>query len=334
MRSPSRTPTPAVRAREHVARARAFLERNEPASAAGELERALAHDPANGEARALLAQAQHVMDEVTQKTNLAAPAISEPAGDVAPEDDWFAEEITNPESAAETAARVRRAEEEAAALEQPVSPPESARDPKDEARARTRTPAMVPHAHEAAPRAPVREVTTRPVGSPVPAAPPPRRARQATPRRASTLPVGVPKAASAAPEARWTTLLAQVEAELAQGAAAAAAQTADDALTALDGVADSARDRLLLTAREVLERAFLAHIGPLHATAIPVGRVPDMASRPLDHRAGFLLSRMDGALTIEGLIDIAGMSRFETLRTLSTLLRAGLVQLVPAHPAA
>ncbi len=47
----------------------------------------------------------------------------------------------------------------------------------------------------------------------------------------------------------------------------------------------------------------------------------------LDHRAGFLLSRVDGVSTVEELLDICGMPRLEALRTLVDLLERGAIRL-------
>ena len=47
----------------------------------------------------------------------------------------------------------------------------------------------------------------------------------------------------------------------------------------------------------------------------------------LDHRSGFLLSRIDGQSTVEELLDICGMPRLEGLRTLAYLLERGAIRL-------
>jgi hypothetical protein len=46
---------------------------------------------------------------------------------------------------------------------------------------------------------------------------------------------------------------------------------------------------------------------------------------PLDHRAGFLLSRIDGATDLETLIEIAAMPRHEALRIVRDLFESGVV---------
>ncbi|HEY8040346.1 MAG TPA: hypothetical protein VIF15_11160 [Polyangiaceae bacterium] len=47
---------------------------------------------------------------------------------------------------------------------------------------------------------------------------------------------------------------------------------------------------------------------------------------PLDHRAGFLLSLMDGTIDLETLISIAAMPRDDVLRTVRDLFESGVVE--------
>ncbi|MBI4510738.1 MAG: hypothetical protein HY698_13975 [Deltaproteobacteria bacterium] len=66
-------------------------------------------------------------------------------------------------------------------------------------------------------------------------------------------------------------------------------------------------------------------IGPTNQ--VPIVSVPmhEIASTPLDHRTGFLLSRIDGLLSYEDVIDVAGMPRLDVLRILAHLLRLGYI---------
>ena len=54
---------------------------------------------------------------------------------------------------------------------------------------------------------------------------------------------------------------------------------------------------------------------PVHGAATP----------DLDPRAAFLLSRIDGAMTVEDVLDVSGMPRLEALRGLALLVRRGAV---------
>jgi hypothetical protein len=46
---------------------------------------------------------------------------------------------------------------------------------------------------------------------------------------------------------------------------------------------------------------------------------------PLDHRAGYLLSRIDGTMDLETLVEVASLSRQEVLRMVRDLLESGVV---------
>jgi hypothetical protein len=61
--------------------------------------------------------------------------------------------------------------------------------------------------------------------------------------------------------------------------------------------------------------------------AVPTVQVPpqQVLWQKLDHRAGFILSRVDGVLTYEDILDISGMSHFEACRILSQLVVQGVI---------
>jgi hypothetical protein len=50
---------------------------------------------------------------------------------------------------------------------------------------------------------------------------------------------------------------------------------------------------------------------------------------PLDHRAGFLLSLMDGSLDIDMLVEVSGMPRDEVVRVLRDLHDSGVIDFKP-----
>jgi hypothetical protein len=84
----------------------------------------------------------------------------------------------------------------------------------------------------------------------------------------------------------------------------------------------------LESAREL--QATLSDIRP----AVPLVGVPwlvityDVLQKlPLDARAGYVVSRIDGKCTVEMLLDIAGMPAAETLEILRRLVRLGAVEL-------
>jgi tetratricopeptide (TPR) repeat protein len=64
----------------------------------------------------------------------------------------------------------------------------------------------------------------------------------------------------------------------------------------------------------------------------PLGRVPRLAIKPeevmwlnLDHRAGFLLSQIDGKVDYESLFALSGLPRLDTARILATLIGDGVI---------
>jgi hypothetical protein len=53
----------------------------------------------------------------------------------------------------------------------------------------------------------------------------------------------------------------------------------------------------------------------------------DLKRLPLDHRAGFVLSLMDGTLEIDTLVEVSGMPRDEVLRIVRDLYDSGVVDM-------
>lgn len=88
---------------------------------------------------------------------------------------------------------------------------------------------------------------------------------------------------------------------------------------------DQAR-ALILKIEEDLERLQLERLGSL--ARIPVLDVmPDkLSSLSLDHRAGFLISQIDGFLTFEDLLDLSAMPRLETMVVLADLLDRDIIK--------
>lgn len=74
-----------------------------------------------------------------------------------------------------------------------------------------------------------------------------------------------------------------------------------------------------------LEREQHDRIGSL--SRIPVLGIPmnELSQLQLDHRAGFIISQMDGFLSFEDIIDMSAMSRLETMSVLADLCDRGLV---------
>jgi hypothetical protein len=84
--------------------------------------------------------------------------------------------------------------------------------------------------------------------------------------------------------------------------------------------------------RQVLIDMYAARIGQLTqvaSVAVPADQIRWLS---LDHRAGFLLSLIDGHSTLDEVLDISGMARLDALRILYSLIEERVVQLAPKSP--
>jgi hypothetical protein len=70
------------------------------------------------------------------------------------------------------------------------------------------------------------------------------------------------------------------------------------------------------------ERALLATLGSGAAVPRLVG---DVTRLSLDHRAAFVLRFMDGASSIDDILDASGLPRIDALRALEDLLTRGVI---------
>ena len=68
-------------------------------------------------------------------------------------------------------------------------------------------------------------------------------------------------------------------------------------------------------------------LGSLRAVPMLAISMTALRGRTLDHRAGFLLSRVDGQFSIEALLDVGGMPRIDALRILADLVDRGILRL-------
>jgi hypothetical protein len=79
--------------------------------------------------------------------------------------------------------------------------------------------------------------------------------------------------------------------------------------------------------RRVLEKMFAAKLGSLDR--VPIVLVPRTQLRwlSIDHRAGFILSLIDGTSSVEMVLDVSGMPRLDALRILQELVQQRIVSL-------
>ena len=86
--------------------------------------------------------------------------------------------------------------------------------------------------------------------------------------------------------------------------------------------------RYVQNCREVLTQMFAARIGPLDQVVSVVVKPEEVQWLSLDHRAGFLLSLVDGQSTVDEILDISGMSRLDALKIIFDLTTQQVVRLV------
>lgn len=85
--------------------------------------------------------------------------------------------------------------------------------------------------------------------------------------------------------------------------------------------------RYAQSCRDVLTQMYAARLGALSQrvrVAVPGDQIRWLS---LDHRAGFVLSLIDGSSTVEELLDISGMNRLDALRILYTLFDQRVIAL-------
>ena len=124
-------------------------------------------------------------------------------------------------------------------------------------------------------------------------------------------------------------LVDECQAALKEGRADSAALAAEMALRLGEQSASPAIDGIVDSTRGLFERAFRACVGDMKCAPIRAMPSEELAAHGFDHRAAFLMSRMDGMVTVGDLLDIAGMPRFEALRLMAALRRVQAVDMVP-----
>ncbi len=160
----------------------------------------------------------------------------------------------------------------------------------------------------------------RPEGLHVPSEPPPTTGPAQPQARRST------SWSKKDPATTVRDLIARAHQELGLDTPELALSYAESALSIADELSTHAEVKQQVEANtRVLERIFERVIGRLDA-AIVLGEVPSGVS-PLSPHQAFLLSRVDGHMTVEEALDLSPLSRMQTLRHLADLLRSGYLRL-------
>ncbi len=90
---------------------------------------------------------------------------------------------------------------------------------------------------------------------------------------------------------------------------------------------DEDLEALILDNEEILANRYVVQLGGLDAIPVVTFDGQDLQALGMDHRKAFLLTRIDGELSIDDVLMISGMSRLETARTLMELQLAGLIRI-------
>jgi hypothetical protein len=90
---------------------------------------------------------------------------------------------------------------------------------------------------------------------------------------------------------------------------------------------DQAR-RCAENCRKRLMGLYTSKLGSLQKIPVQAMKDADMRWLGLDHRSGFLLSRVDGNSSVEEVLDICGMPRLEALRAIVELVERGAIKLM------
>lgn len=88
---------------------------------------------------------------------------------------------------------------------------------------------------------------------------------------------------------------------------------------------DTEATRYAESCRAVLTEMYAARLGPPQRVVAACVAPEQVRWLSLDHRAGFVLSLVDGTCTVEELLDISGMAPLDTLKILVELLEQGVI---------
>jgi len=88
----------------------------------------------------------------------------------------------------------------------------------------------------------------------------------------------------------------------------------------------AAAQKLIHKSRDTILECYYRYFGDLSVQPVMAASFDQLTGHRLDSRAAFLLSRIDGTLSYEEILDVAGMGRLEACRHLALLLWRGLIR--------
>ncbi|HET6613344.1 MAG TPA: hypothetical protein VFG83_15205 [Kofleriaceae bacterium] len=127
----------------------------------------------------------------------------------------------------------------------------------------------------------------------------------------------------------------RVSALLSHGIAESRAGNQDTAVVALDmaiteAAGSAPAEAAVASCAPTITRIFDTYLDRVRGASTCALPVADLATMDLDPESVFLLSRADGMLTVDDIIDVSGMPRLEAIRHLCRLLMNGLLLARPA----
>ena len=128
-----------------------------------------------------------------------------------------------------------------------------------------------------------------------------------------------------APKDASSERVAAIEARIAAGDYGRALVLAEAALEEHPG--DPAVSKHAESCRDELYKRYLERLGAsdhVPRLAVQKGAITGLS---LDHRAGFLLSCVDGGSTVEEIIDVSAMPRLDAVRILYELVQEGVIEM-------
>jgi len=124
---------------------------------------------------------------------------------------------------------------------------------------------------------------------------------------------------------RRITALLDRAAEWGKGAELERAVTAVD-LALSEDPNSALSQKLIHRNRDAIMNAFQGFLGDLQRTPALARPLHELGSAPISPRAAFLLSRVDGTLSLDEILDVSGMPRLEAYRYLCQLFLRGILR--------
>jgi hypothetical protein len=123
---------------------------------------------------------------------------------------------------------------------------------------------------------------------------------------------------------RITTLLDRAAEWNRQGDHERAVAAVDLALS--EDPSSALAQKLIHRNRDAIMAAFQHYLGDLERVPALARPLHELGSAPISPRAAFLLSRIDGTLTLDEILDVSGMPRLEAFRYLCQLFLRGILR--------